>query len=103
VYYEFDIVLPRGNDMFLGLNSAFEPLGSRRDRRGENCRIESRILTKRSEVREPRAGLKFNFLANLRLLGLCVLAENNAGVCAIKTGGGELDSVALWRCGEPVE
>lgn len=43
-----------------------------------------------------------SILANLRLLGLCVLAEN-AGVCAIKTGGGELDPVALWRCGEPVE
>jgi hypothetical protein len=101
VYYEFDIVLPRGSDMFLGLNS-------RSNRWGQEGIVEERIVASkvefsRSEVREPRAGLKFNFLANLRLLGLCVLAENNAGVCAIKTGGGELDSVALWRCGEPVE
>lgn len=40
------------------------------------------------KVWEPRAGLLSNSCKNLRLLGLCVLAEN-AGVCAIKTGGGE--------------
>ena len=55
------------------------------DFRGEKYRIESRILRLRGLGAARRA---FNaILANVRLRGMCVLADD-VGFCAIKTGGG---------------
>lgn len=55
------------------------------DVRGEKYRIESRIFRLRGLGAARRA---FNaILANVRLRGMCVLADD-VGFCAIKTGGG---------------
>jgi hypothetical protein len=42
VYYEFDIVLPRNNDMFWGLNS-------RSNRWGQEGIVEERIVASKAE------------------------------------------------------
>ncbi len=60
-------------------------MGVMLDFRGEKYRIESRLFRLRGL---GAAGRVFNaILANMRLRGLCVLADD-VGFCAIKTGGG---------------